>query len=133
MSALLWGFALLALANAAWMLVDPAHWYARLPAGVPDFGPLNVHFVRDIGCAFGTIGAALALAAWRPAWRAPLTLVAAIFAVAHALLHVHDTASGAVGAHHWRLDLVPVHLPALVLGVLAWRFCRGERRGPSPA
>ncbi len=36
------------LANGAWMLLDPPHWYATLPAGVPDFGPLNEHFIRDI-------------------------------------------------------------------------------------
>ena len=44
------------LANGLWMLADPAHWYATLPAAVPDFGPLNEHFVRDIGSAFTMLG-----------------------------------------------------------------------------
>src|SRR5262245_21152199 len=47
------------LANGAWMLADPVHWYENLPAGVPDFGPVNEHFVRDIGCAFMVLGLAL--------------------------------------------------------------------------
>ena len=42
--------------NGAWMLWDPIHWYHTLPAAVPDSGPLNEHFVRDIGCAFTLLG-----------------------------------------------------------------------------
>src|SRR5262249_19865264 len=57
------------LVNGAWMLAAPAHWYATLPAAVPDFGPLNEHFVRDIGCAFFVQGVALAVAAVNPRWR----------------------------------------------------------------
>ncbi|MDH3727746.1 MAG: hypothetical protein OER77_09455 [Myxococcales bacterium] len=59
-----WGivFALFAagnLANGLWMLVNPGHWYIHLPANVPGSGPLNEHFVRDIGCIFSLIGVAL--------------------------------------------------------------------------
>src|SRR5581483_2403752 len=42
---------LLNVANGVWMLLAPASWYYRLPAGVPDTGPLNPHFVRDVGAA----------------------------------------------------------------------------------
>src|SRR4029077_17484094 len=58
---------LLNLANAAWMLADPEGWYHGLPAGVPHTGPLNEHFVRDIGAAFTVMGVALLWAAARPA------------------------------------------------------------------
>ncbi len=54
------------LANAAWMLVDPAGWYLYLPAAVPDTGPFNAHFVRDVGSAFAVMGLALAFGALRP-------------------------------------------------------------------
>ena len=60
-------FAIGNAANALWMLADPAGWYVGLPAAVPDTGPLNTHFVRDIGSAFGVMSAALFLAAARPA------------------------------------------------------------------
>ena len=43
--------ATLTAANAVWMLADPQHWYHDLPAAVPDTGPYNEHFVRDVGCA----------------------------------------------------------------------------------
>jgi hypothetical protein len=116
-------------ANGVWMLLDPGHWYAHLPAGVPDTGPLNVHFVRDIGCAFLTVGAGLLWAWRRPAWRPPLVGVAALFYAAHALLHVHDTARGLVDAHHWLLDLPGVYLPAVLLAAAALHYRAREHRG----
>ena len=108
--------------NAAWMLIHPETWFRDLPAAVPDFGPYNAHFVRDIGCAFGTVALAL-LWAWRaPALRVPLTTLAAAFLGAHALLHVYDTARGYVDASHWWIDLPGVYLPAAISVALAWAF-----------
>ncbi len=114
------------LANGAWMLFDPAGWYAGVPAAVPDFGPLNLHFVRDIGCAYAVLGAALLLAARRAALRAPLVGVGALFFAAHAILHVHDTLRGLVHSGHWWLDLPGVYLPALLLVPAALHFARQE-------
>lgn len=108
-------FAISNLANGAWMLANPAHWYETLPAAVPDFGPLNEHFVRDIGCAFTLLGIALALAAFLPRLRVPATAAAAAFYGMHALVHVLDTARGLVGPAHWLIDLPGVYLPAVVL------------------
>jgi AhpD family alkylhydroperoxidase len=85
------GVALGNLANAAWMLFDPDGWYAGLPAAVPDTGPLNRHFVRDIGSAFGVMSAALLLAAARPALRVAMLGIVSMFYVLHALVHVTDT------------------------------------------
>lgn len=115
------------LANAAWMLADPARWYHHLPAGVPDTGPLNVHFVRDVGCAFASAGGALLAAVAWPHWRLPLVATATSFLVMHALLHVHDTLAGRVGAHHWWLDAPGVYLPAVVLGAATFVFILEER------
>jgi hypothetical protein len=124
-----WIFAvmgLLSLGNGVWMLVEPLHWYHELPAGVPDFGAFNPHFVRDIGCAFVTVGAALVWAGFAPRFRLPLVGTASVFYVAHALLHVYDTTRGAVDAHHWLLDLPGVYLPAVLLVVVSVRLARRE-------
>ena len=56
-------------ANGLFMLADPAAWYALVP-GVPMTGPLNAHFVRDIGCAYLVAGAALAAFGAQPQARA---------------------------------------------------------------
>lgn len=103
------------LAHAAWMLVDPAGWYANLPAAVPDTGPLNRHFVRDIGGAFAATGVAFLWAALRPPLRVPLLAVAGVFYVAHALIHVADTLAGRLPPSHWVIDAPGVYLPALVM------------------
>lgn len=123
-----WVLAVLAvgmLGNALWMFAGPMHWYTELPAKIPDTGPFNAHFVRDIGCAFLAVGVALALAARVPRWRPPLVGVAAVFLVAHAVLHVYDTATGALPADHWALDVPGVYGPAILLGWLAFRV-RGD-------
>ena len=115
-------------ANAAWMLIDPGAWYRELPAAVPDTGPYNEHFVRDIGCAFATVALALGWAAFRPRWRVPLVAIAAVFLVAHAALHVFDTLRGFLDGDHWALDLPGVYAPAALLAVLAWAAFRSDRR-----
>lgn len=117
-------FGLSSLANGIWMLADPPHWYATLPAGVPDFGPLNEHFIRDIGCTFVLLGVALLAAAVVPRWRFAAALAAAGFYGLHALVHVLDTARGLVGPQHWMIDLPGVYVPAVLLiaiAALLWR------------
>ncbi len=114
----LWALLLFAagnLANAAWMLADPAGWYAGLPAAVPDTGPLNTHFVRDIGSAFAVMGAALVLAAVRPALRVPMLAAVSLFYVLHALVHVTDTIAGRLPPSHWTIDLPGVYVPAVIM------------------
>ena len=103
------------LAHAGWMLLDPAGWYTGLPAAVPDTGPLNAHFVRDIGGAFAATGVALLWAALRPRLRAPMLAIAGVFYVLHAVIHVTDTLAGRLPASHWLIDAPGVYLPALVM------------------
>jgi len=49
------------IANALWMLAGPMHWYTDLPAAIPDTGPFNPHFVRDIGGGFLAAGPGIAV------------------------------------------------------------------------
>ena len=103
------------LANALWMLVGPMHWYTELPAAVPDTGPFNPHFVRDIGCAFLTTGVALVWAARSERFRLPLAVIGLVFLGSHARLHIYDTAVGNLPSDHWLLDFGGVYLPAILL------------------
>jgi len=120
-------FAVSNLANGAWMLAVPVHWYEHLPAAVPDFGPLNEHFVRDIGAAFTVIGLGLAVAAVVPRWRVAACAAAAAFYGLHALVHVVDTLRGLVGPEHWLIDLPGVYVPAVLLAVVTWMVARQAR------
>jgi len=119
MSLFFWLFGLVNVANGLWMLAAPASWYHGLPAGVPDTGPLNVHFVRDIGAAFTTIGVALWLAAPAARRHAGVLRATALFYGLHALVHVSDLCAGRLAAGHWLVDFPGVFLPAIVLGVLS--------------
>jgi len=112
------------LANALWMFAGPMHWYTELPAAVPDTGPFNPHFVRDIACAYLTTGFALIWAAFTQRFRLPLAAVATVFLGSHALLHIYDTATGALGHHHWWLDLPGVYLPASLLLLVSVTLAR---------
>ena len=114
-----WLFGLTSLANGLWMLAAPAQWYADLPAGVPDTGPLNLHFVRDIGAAFTTFGVMFLVTASRAERHRGVLLAAGLFYVLHAAIRVTDLFAGRLGVDHWLIDLPGVFLPAIALAVLA--------------
>lgn len=107
------------LTNALYMLAAPYHWFIHLPGDVPDFGPFNVHMVRDIGCANLVFGGAALGALWRPVYSAATAWLLTAFYGAHALVHVFDTARGHVHGGHWLMDLPLVYIPALIFLALA--------------
>src|SRR5262249_1760923 len=116
MQVIFWIVGILNLANGLWMLFAPEHWYHHLPAGVPDTGAFNAHFVRDIGSAFTAIGMGFCIAAGRSWMRRTVVLGAAAFYGLHALVHVTDMFAGRLHHGHWLIDLPGVFLPAILLG-----------------
>jgi hypothetical protein len=114
------------LANGVWMLASPAHWYINLPADVPGSGPLNEHFVRDIGCIFFLLGVALVASIWKRHLRVPAMVAAAAFSAAHALVHVYDQVRGLFTPEHLGFDIGPVYVSTLLLVVLTWKLWREE-------
>src|SRR5690348_14578195 len=106
------GLGLLLAANGFVMLVDPAQWYAMVP-GVPETGPFNPHFVRDIGAAFVVTGVAMT---WlgRDARAVPAALAGALFLTLHAFVHVADAIAGRIHTDHILSDLVTVFAPAVI-------------------
>ncbi len=102
-----------------WMLWDPEHWYFNLPANVPGTGPLNEHFIRDIGCTFTLVGAWLLVGMRRPHLRFAAMATAAGWFGMHALVHLLDQARGLFGPEQIRYDLTAVYGPTLLLIALA--------------
>ncbi|VAW04268.1 hypothetical protein MNBD_ALPHA07-531 [hydrothermal vent metagenome] len=70
---------------AAWLIIHPLTFYQTIP-GVPDTGPFNDHFSRDVGFAFLVSAAGL----WLGAIRGDKTLavLGAAFPVLHGVFHV---------------------------------------------
>jgi len=110
---------LLLAANGLTMLANPAAWYGAVP-GVSDTGPLNEHFVRDIGTAYlvaGTAFAAFALSS--KVW--PAALSAAAFVSLHAVVHLWDAAASREHAHRLLIDIPTVFVPPPAALWLVWQ------------
>ena len=122
------GLGLLLAANGFLMLFDPAQWYAMVP-GVPETGPLNAHFVRDIGAAYLVTGVAIAALAL-DARAAPAALAGALFLTLHALVHAFDAMAGRLHADHVLTDLVTVFAPAAIALWLVLSSTPSLRRMP---
>lgn len=105
-------------ANGLWMLAAPGSWYQAIP-GVADTGPMNPHFIRDIGCAFLVVALALFwLARSRQAW--PAAFAGGAFLTLHAVIHVWDTLAGREHPHRLLAEAPTVILPAILVLWLAW-------------
>ena len=108
------------VANGVLMLLAPETWY-RVTPDVGDTGPLNVHFVRDIGVAYLVAGVGLF-------WRAvdglqgwPAALAGAAFLLGHALVHLVELVSG--HGHGGPADWLFVYAAA---GWVAWLALPGK-------
>ena len=103
------------------MLFNPAGWYESIPS-VAHTGPLNPHFVRDIGCAYLASAVALGFAAWRMSYLWPGLLSALAFVGLHGLLHIWETILGFPASHHMGvIDIVGVYGPPIILIlIIAW-------------
>jgi uncharacterized protein YjeT (DUF2065 family) len=104
--------------NGLWMLVLPQNWYGLVP-GVISTGPANLHFIRDIGCAYLTVGGSLlwmfkSLRAW------PAVFAGGIFLTLHAMVHVWDTIAGLEYLHQMMKDIPAVVLPGVLVLWLSW-------------
>ncbi|HEY7160005.1 MAG TPA: DUF4345 family protein [Acidobacteriota bacterium] len=109
---------ILILINGIWMLAAPESWYKDLPAAVPDTGPYNGHFIRDLGLVFALIAAGFFWCAARLHQSKPVLLVITFFFVGHAILHVIDLLQHRLPHSHWQLDTPAVFLPAILLIIL---------------
>jgi uncharacterized protein YjeT (DUF2065 family) len=106
------------IANGLTMLAIPDTWYDLVP-GVAQTGPLNPHFVRDIGAAYLVAGATLVWFATDRAAR-PAALAGAAFLAIHALIHLWDAAAEREHAHQLLVDLPTVFLPPALAIWIAW-------------
>ncbi len=111
MRVLLTALALYHGANGALMLAAPEIWYSIVP-DVDHTGPLNIHFVRDIGLAFIAAAAGLAIAALN--FKNSVALwPAAIFLAGHAGLHMAELGVHGAQPLAGARDLATIVVPGL--------------------
>ncbi len=118
------------LANGTYMLFAPEAWYWAVP-GVPDTGPFNQHFVRDIAIVYLVSGAGFIAGVWLPALRPGAWLFAACWHMGHALFHVWEVIVGICGPEALLRDFVGVTLLSLLALWLALRSLRVQTTVPS--
>jgi hypothetical protein len=121
--------------NGLVMLAAGRWWYGAV-AGVPETGPFNPHFVKDIGAAYLVVGAVFAWLAARASPEARGAAIAgAAFLALHAGIHVAEAAGAPAGLADLARDFPGVILPALLAG---WAVAspyqqREPRHAQSPA
>lgn len=121
-----------AVANGLFMLADPGSWYFAVP-GVTTSGPFNQHFIRDIGLIFLLIGTAFLIGAARPALRASMWSLCALWLSGHSLFHFWEVAVGLCSSSTIARDFPAVTLPAIiavVIAVIAIRPATPEKLAP---
>ncbi|CAF1173594.1 unnamed protein product [Adineta steineri] len=106
---------LINILSAIWMLIAPKHWYYNLPAYVPESGPLNIHFIRDIGCIFLLLGCGLWIGGFfLIEFRLPLFTMNTSFYILHMFVHIHEIVSGRLRLGIFWTDLPGVYFPAIL-------------------
>lgn len=82
------------------------------------YGEENRHYVGDVGAFVLAFGIALGIAVVRPAWRAPLLWLGALWYGLHALNHAFDVGEARSALRGWA-DTLLIALGALVSAWLA--------------
>jgi hypothetical protein len=82
------------------------------------YGVENSHYVGDVGAFVLAFGVALAIAVVRPAWRAPLLWLGALWYGFHAINHAFDTGEAKSEARGWS-DTLLIALGAVAAAWLA--------------
>lgn len=114
-------------ANGLTMLAAPDYWYASVP-GVVAHGPMNHHFIADIGMAFLASGIGLLMALRTGPAAATFALAGATFPALHALIHLWEWISEGIPTDPQQMlsDAVAVMLVSFVGFWLAWIWARRE-------
>jgi hypothetical protein len=99
--------------NGLHMLTTPEAWYHRIP-GVSLTGPMNPHFIRDIGCAYLVASTGLVWGLLRPARAWLAAAMGTAFVLMHAGVHLYEVAAGLCGWSAWWQAVPGVTLPALL-------------------
>jgi hypothetical protein len=68
---------------------------------IGNYGVENSHYVGDVGAFVLAFGVALGIAVVRPAWRAPLLWLGAVWYGLHALNHAFDTGEARSEGRGW--------------------------------
>lgn len=109
------------------MLIDPAGWYSSTP-GVPAEGPMNSHFIRDIGAAFIMVAVCYGFSLQqRASWQLPT--IAAVLPAIHGGIHLIGLLSGHSHGTAFFVELLGVIFPGGLAVVLPLVHYKHQKKG----
>ena len=108
----------ISIGNGIWMLLSASTWFTQMPVGAENTGPLNSHFVHDVGLVYILVGIGAFWCASRLEKALATHLAMTAFMAGHALIHVGEILTGALPPVHWLIDFPLVTFPALALVAL---------------
>ena len=118
---------LLLLVNGAWMLSMPDDWFAANRI-VWRTGPVNDHFIRDVGWTYAFCGTLCLRGAVQTAGRSYALGTAAIWLGGHAVIHLGEVTSGVCSASDFWRESPFVWGPPLIIAVALVMHYRLMRR-----
>ncbi len=107
------------LANGIYMFFAPESWYQQEILGVEDTGPMNIHFVRDVGVVYAIVGVGLLWSSVNLAHCRIVHIGVTMFLLGHALEHAMEILTGDLPHSHWYIDAAGVFIPGMLFLVLA--------------
>lgn len=116
------------IGNGLWMLLFAQNWYDNMPVAAHDTGPLNAHFVHDVGLVYVIAGLALLWCTNNLHKSLGVYIGVLLFYVGHALIHIVEILLGLLPPSHWWIDFPLVFVPAMTLIALLFPIIRLEER-----
>jgi hypothetical protein len=107
------------VATGALALIAPGTFYDEIGR----YGAENSHYVGDVGAFVLAFGAAVLVAAQRPAWRVPVLLLGVLWYGLHTINHAFDVGD-ARSDSRGIFDTVYIGLGGVLFGYLAWAAAR---------
>jgi hypothetical protein len=74
--------------NGLFMLAAPVPWFAQVIGEHVPMGPLDTHFIRDVGFAYAASGIGMLVGLRRGSVAGAFALAGAVWPVLHALFHL---------------------------------------------
>jgi hypothetical protein len=105
----------ISVGNGFWMMLSASTWFREMPIGAEDTGPLNAHFVHDVGLTYLLVGTGAFWCAYKLKKSIEVHMGIMLFMVGHALIHIIEILLKNLPSSHWLIDFPLVTLPALIL------------------
>ena len=101
--------------NGLWMMLSESTWFAHMPVAAIDTGPLNSHFVHDVGLMYVLSALGAFWCGYKLKNCFEIHLWITLFLTGHALIHITEILNGSLPPSHWLIDFPLVTFPAIVL------------------